>query len=381
MFRFSAFFFCSILFCASGRAELKLSDYPRGSSISIGMVPVVLKPERSFSFTAPLSAPLEIAVVQSSGTAEEGMVLAYMDRERIQLEGELLELEKMHSELQEVPEKRLSVFNSLRQIEDRKAEINQQLAFIKKIETDPELGRLYSKDSSKFEQNKQTATDRLSEEKATVETVLGNLESPGNRELAENIIELKLQKRIWEHERRVEESQIAMPFTGRYQFLFPMSEGRSEYKVMQGEPLVLVEDLSSMYGVVEVRGVQWRLFDKDQLRLRLPGLGSMSNLVLGKFHHSVTEEKGPRGALLYYFNFEEKYVSKVSQIRGGMVTGEILVDVSVEQPYMVPKLDLLSANPKAFQYSWEDGVRAMFDDVKAVYVGQDIVAIVPEAKR
>lgn len=355
---------------------LKITDYPKSDEIVIGVVPVVLKPERAFTFNAPLSATLELLVSKPSGSAEEGEILAYVDRERIEMEGELLGLEKQYSELQEIPEKRLSIFQSLRQIEDRKAEIEQQLAFIKKIETNPELGRLYSKDSSQFEQNKQDATERLSEEKETVNAVLENLESPGNRQLAERIIALKLQKRLWEYERKVKESQITMPFDGSYQFLFPFVEGRSEYQVIASEPLVLVEDLSRIYGVIEVRGMLWRLVDKAKLRLRLPGLGMRSPVTLGRFHRSITEEGGPRSALLYYFVFDEKDVPLVSRIRGGMVSGEVLLKLPAKDAHIVPKLDLLSAHPTAFNHSWEAGIRETFDEVKEVHVGQDAIGIV-----
>lgn len=380
MLRRSFAFLLSAVLASSFCDALELTAYPQRDQISIGVVPVVLKPERAFTFTAPLTAPLEILIAEPRGEAKEGEILAFIDRERVEMEGELLGLEKQYSTTQEIPEKRLSVFQSLRQIEDRKAEIDQQLAFIKKIETNPELGRLYSKDSSQFETNKQAATERLGEEKETVDVVLNNLESPSNRELGESIITLKLQKRVWEYERKLEESQITMPFTGTYQFLFPIETGRIEYQVMQGEPLVLVEDLSRMYGVVEVRGVQWRLFDKAQLRLRLPGLGTRSAMILGKFHHSITEEKGSRSALLYYFAYDAKDVPYVARIRGGLVSGEILVDVSEERPYVVPKLDLLTAHPNAFGTSWEDGVMSLYDDVKTVYVGQDVVGVVFNAK-
>lgn len=358
-------------------AELALESYPRKERIVLGTLPISLKPVREFSVNASVSGQLEIEVNQLSGWAEEGTLLANLDRERIELEGELLELETTFIELQELPEKRLAAYNDLRNAEARKSEIEKQLAFIEKIEASPELSKLYGRDRTDFDDTKSKATARLAEEMETVEEVLGNLEVPEVRALSEQILALKLKKRIAEHERRVEESLLKMPFDGRFQYLFPIEAERSNYRVLQGEPLLKFEDLSTIYGVIEVRGVLWRTYRKEQLRLRLPELGSRSFDLLGSFHHSIAEERGQRSALLYYFAFDTKAAKVVADIRGGFVSGQILLDVSEERPYLVPKLDLLEAYPNSFRGNWKTGVQSVFGEVKAVYIGQDEIGIVP----
>jgi len=359
------------------RAELVLESYPRKSQIVLGTLPISLKPVRELTLSAPVSGLLELEVNQLSGYAKEGTLLASLDKDRVLLEGELLDLEAAYIELQELPEKRLSAFNNLRSIEDRKTEIEKQLAFIEKIDANPELSKLYGRDRDDFDATKLKATDRLAEEKSTVDEVLENLEEPEVRGLSEEILALKLKKRLIEHERRVEDSELAMPFDGRFQYLFPIQADRSDYRVLQGESLLKFEDLSTIYGVIEVRGVLWRTLAKEQLRLRLPELGSRSFDLMGMFHHSVAEERGQRSALLYYFSFKEAAAEVVAEIRGGLVTGQILLDVSEEQPYMIPKLDLLEAYPDRFDGTWTLGVESIFGDVANVYVGQNQIGIVP----
>lgn len=357
------------------QAELALEDYPLVDHLVLGAVPVKVQATRQHTFYAAFSGPVEQIVARPVGTAKAGELLLFQDRERMDIETRLLAIERQLTEKQEIPEQQLALFQSLRQIENREAEIGQQLAFIKEIENNPELSRLFAEGAEGPGIDKEAAFDRLELERRVTQRILQSLEQPEVRKLAEELVNLQLRKRELEHEKRLREARITMPFDGTYRVLLPSSAGADEMVALQGEPLVQVEDLSTVLGLVEIHGVRWRTLPRENLQLRIPRMASISREYRGQFRRALLSERERDGALIYVFAFDGEAREPAARIRGGTVTGEILLDLSAERYRLIPKLTLLEAYPEAFEHSWESGVRASFDDVREVHVGRDGVAI------
>lgn len=371
-------FFCFSATLAHVIAAPELADYPKQDFLVIGTVPVSLKAKRSFVFKAPQSASFEVIQKEKYGSATEGTVLAWLDRDQIELEAKLLKVEAVYSETVELPEKQLSAYNQLRQLESRQDEIDQQLDFIEEIEANPELGRLFAKAPETFQLDKAASAKKLQEEQGVVNAFLAKLETPGTQELSMQLVEMKRQQRLLEHQKRLKESRISMPFDGIYSYLLPLELDRTVYTVLQNDPLLLVEDTSEVHGVVEIRGVDWRVLPKERLKLRLSGSRFMDNKNLGIFLRADTDTSTNKGALLYYFSYSGESVKMVEPLRGGIVSGQILLDLTNSPAHIISKLDMLKNHPDEFDESWETGIRQLFGEVQSVYVGQQNIAVIPK---
>ena len=371
----------ALLFClvACGphplAAKLRLSDYPTGYTLVLGTAPATLQARRAYTYHAPFSGPVEQGVTSPVGRADAGELLLFLDRERMQIEGRLLEIERQLTEKQEIPEQQLALFQSLRQVENREAEIGQQLAFIEAVESNPELLELFRGEDGPGKLDEEAALERLELERHVTQRILRSLEQPEIRKLAEELVTLKLRKREIEHEKRLREARIEMPFKGAYQLLLPVEPGQTTVEALQGDPLVRVEDLSAVYGVVEIHGSRWRSLPRQRLQLRIPGMSTFSKEFRADFHQARTPQQERGGELVYLFEFKGEGRSRAAAMRGGSLAGEILLQLDAEGVRLVPKLDLLEAYPEAFGDTWKAGVRRVFEDVQAVHVGQDKLAI------
>lgn len=360
----------------TAHAALDPTDYPQQDFLLIGTVPATIEPRRAARFNAPMNGSIEIMLEARQGTAKEDTLLAWMDRERLELEGEVLALEATNSRVRQIPEKQLASLQQRHQLETRSSEIDQQLNFLSEIERKPELARLFTEDSEGFQLDKAATAEQLENEQALAETLLEALQTPENEALAQELAERKLAQRQLDYEKRLRDSQIRMPFDGHYQLMLPTEPGRTVYSVLQGDPILLTEDRSEIFGIVEVKGNHWRLLPRERLRLNFPGAGALSPEETGRFAHSVLDDSGRRPTLFYHFKFDAENLSRVERLRGGVITAELLLDLRDEPAHMIPKADLINAFPNAFAEGWESGIRQHIEGVRAIHVGQTAIALV-----
>jgi hypothetical protein len=323
-----------------------------------------------------MNGSIEIMAEARQGTAKENTLLAWMDRERLELEGEVLALETTHSRVREIPEKKLAGLQQRRQLETRSSEIDQQLSFLSEIERKPELARLFTEDSDGFQQDKAETAEQLESERDLAENLLEALQTPENEALAEELAERKLAQRQLDYEKRLRDSQIRMPFDGHYRLMLPTEPGRTVYPVLQGDPILITEDRSELFGIVEVKGNHWRLLPRERLRLNFPGAGALSPEETGRFAHSVLDDSGRRPTLFYHFKFDAGNLPRVERLRGGVITAELLLDLRDEPAHIIPKADLIQAFPNAFAGGWESGIRQHVEGVQAIHIGQTAIALV-----
>lgn len=356
-------------------AALEPSDYPQQNFLLIGTVPTTLEPSRSFHFKAPMNGSLELMTTTTSGPAKEGTLLARMDRERLELEGEMLQLEAAYSRIREIPEQKLAALQQLRQLENRSSEIGQQLDFLSEIERKPEFASLFTENVESFNEEKRGMTQQLQHERALAEDLLQKLQAPATAELGEQLAEMKLKQRQLDYQQRLRDSQIRMPFDGHYRLLLPTGAERRDYSVLQGDPILLAEDRSALFGVVEVKGDHWRSLPQEKLCLNLPGAGAFGPEESGRFERSVLEHSARRPRLFYHFKFDSTRLERIEQLRGGIITAQLLLDLRDRTAYVIPKADLLSAFPTSFDAGWAEGLRQQFKAIRHVYVGQQAVAV------
>jgi len=356
--------------------SFQLRDYPMSDHLVIGSVPANLQAKQMHTFYAPSNGPIELLVPAMSGQAAQGELLAFQNRKRIELEGRLLALERQLTEKQEIPEQQIALFQTLRQIRNREAEISQQLEFIEKIGTSPELiqlfGQAYGKDKSKEE----NTTNQLKSERLATQQLLNHLNDPEISVLALELTNLKLRMRELEHEKQLSEACINMPFDGDYQVLLAVDNGRTEVEVLQGAALLRVEDLKEIHATFQIYGVRWRQFPRERLSLRIPGMHGLNASDRAPFSKIVDVGVDPLdGAPRYAFAFKGAAAQRAAKIRGGTVTAEILLELGDRPARIVPKLDLLEAYPDAFRDSWEAGASQVFKNLAAIYVGREALAL------
>ncbi len=356
-------------------ASLKPTDYPQQNFLLVGTVPTTIEARRSAQFKAPMNGSIELMIDATAGLAKEGALLAWMDRERLELEGDVLRLEATHHRVRDIPEKRLAALQQLRQLENRSSEIGQQLDFLGEIARKPELASLFTESVEAFNEEQVKTAEQLENEKALAERLSETLQAPENAELAEQLAEMKLQQRQLDYQKRLRDSQLRMPFDGHFRLLLPTEADRREYPVLQGDPILLAEDRSALFGVVEIKGNHWRSLPRERLLLNFPGAGALGLEETGRFDRSVMEDSGRRPSLFYYFKFEGPHLQRIDRLRGGMVTAELLLDLRDSPAYVIPKADLLAAFPRSFANGWEDGLRQHFGAIQAVHIGQHAIAL------
>jgi len=359
-------------------AALEPSDYPQQDFLLIGTVPTTLEPSRSFQFKAPMNGSLELMISSTSGTAQAGTLLARMDRERLELEGAVLQLEAAYSRIREIPEQKLAALQQLRQLENRSSEIGQQLDFLSEIEQKPEFASLFTENVETFHAEKSGMTQQLQQERALAEDLLHKLQDPASAKLGEQLAGMKLKQRQLDYQQRLRDSQLRMPFDGHYRVLLPSGADRSAYSILQGDPILLAEDRSALFGVVEVKGDHWRSLPQEKLCLNLPAAAAFSPEESGRFARSVLEHSARRPRLFYHFKFDSPRLERIEQLRGGIITAELLLDLRDSTAYVIPKADLLAAFPSSFGGGWADGLRRQFESIRDVYVGQHAVAVTYE---
>jgi hypothetical protein len=369
----------TLLLTASASLEaesFQLRDYPMSDHLVMGSVPASLQARQMHTFYAPTNGPIELLVPSMSGQAAKGELLAFQNRKRIELEGRLLTLERQLTEKQEIPEQQIALFQTLRQIRNREAEISQQLEFIEKIGTSPELIQLFGPTDGKDRLKEENMTNQLKSERLATQQLLNHLNDPAIRVLAQELTNLKLRMRELEHEKQLAEARIEMPFDGYYQVLLPVETGRTEVKVLQGAALLRVEDLKEIHATVEIYGVRWRQFPRERLTLRIPGMHGLDESDQAPFNKIVAVGIDPlSGALRYSFAFRGEAAERAAILRGGTVTAEILLKLGDQPARIVPKLDLLEAYPEAFRDSWEAGASQVFENLEAIYVGREALAL------
>lgn len=378
-----------LVFLLQGACFLPLSaqafsieDYPLADQLLLGTVPASIEARQSQIVQAPFNGQVERLAPAPGGTAGEGTVLAYFDRERIELEGRLLALERQLTEKQEIPEQQLALFQTLRQIENREVEITQQLAFIEKIEGNPELSKLFGRATDGLSASEDSASRRLESERRATQQMLDYLEDPEVRALAEQLVGLKLRQREIEHEKLLAEARITMPFDGDYTYLLPFESGQSTARVQQGTAVLRMENIETIDAIVEIHGARWRLLPRERLSLRIADSPGLSQEREAPFSHVVR----PQGqlsseAMRYAFAFLGEAGQGVARLRGGPVMAEVFLNFEGAQARIVPKLDLLAAYPEAFRVSWERGAREVFAGLESVHVGRDALALVFPARK
>jgi len=240
----------------------------------------------------------------------------------------------------------------------------------------PELIQLFGPTDGKDRLKEENMTNQLKSERLATQQLLNHLNDPAIRVLAQELTNLKLRMRELEHEKQLAEARIEMPFDGYYQVLLPVETGRAEVKVLQGAALLRVEDLKEIHATVEIYGVRWRQFPRERLTLRIPGMHGLDESDQAPFNKIVAVGIDPlSGALRYSFAFRGEAAERAAILRGGTVTAEILLKLGDQPARIVPKLDLLEAYPEAFRDSWEAGASQVFENLEAIYVGREALAL------
>jgi hypothetical protein len=372
---------CSLLLlwtCAGpAAAALRLESYPLSHELVLGTVPVEVQPARFQKVKAPLSGPLHLRLPAAGTRLAQGALWAEFDPARGELERAAFDLARELLAEKEIPQFRLDQSRTRAELADKLGELERQSALLAKIVREPALAALYLDEEGRaggLDQARYLLT-QLEQQARLLRTVLAYTGTPRQEELELGVLRLKLSQQELELQRRADASRLTMPFAGEIVLIPPAPPDGEPLAVEAGMDLAWLQDFSQLNLRVPVRRAEWRLLPAAQLTVRLD-TGATGPRVTAAFFRSLTEEVHGREELVYYFTLAADQSTPARALVGGQLSAQ-LITALVEPARLVPKLDLVLADPAAFRAGgWAGGLATLLPGARLVGVGETHLAII-----
>jgi hypothetical protein len=138
--------------------------------------------------------------------------------------------------------------------------------------------------------------------------------------------------------------------------------------------LAWLQDFSRQHVRLVLRQTDWRLVDPARLTLRL-GTGTLGRPLSAGFVRRLTEEVFGREELAYYFVVDPERTTEARPLVGGQVGAQVIAALP-ETAHLVPKLDLVLAEPATFRLEgWTGGLAKLLPGARVLLVGETHLAI------
>jgi len=357
--------------------NLDFSKYPRASEISYGGVVAQVRPKQYIKLKAPLSGSLHLKV--KNGTYEKGTVWAEFEPEQIALEREAMELTKSLHKLKEMPMVRLEMADSRAVLENRRDELQRNLAMMDEILAEPDLAALYLGEEHGDVGNSQSTVRemqaRLQTQLSALEDALAFVGTAEQERVELRLAQLQIDRKDTELQRKEQESKLKLPFSGDLRYLAELPDDPETPLIMQsGDEIAEISDFSTLECDMVVSRSVMRHLPTSSLILEFPRQSGPP--LRAEFERKESAELFGKPELIYIFGFPSELAGPARQLIGGRVSANVIVKLSTEA-ILVPKLDLVRSAPEIFsQKGWLVGVESAFPGFRAIAVGQSQVAVV-----
>lgn len=368
-----------VLLCLLAPAALAAPDldrYPAVSELTLGSLPAEVRPARYLVVKAPSSGLLQLHLPAPGERLEAGAVWAELEPARLQLEREAVDLARQLFAAKDQPGLRYEQARTRAELTDHLEELQRQSGMLRRMLKEPELAALYldAPDGGAGADAVRYQMLQLDQQARLLRDVLQYVGTPRQEELELAALALKLRQQEAELARRERASRLTMPFAGEITLVPPRPAPGEALAVESGMDLARLQDFSRVDARIVLRRAAWRLLEPTRLTL-VVRVGDTHAPLRAIFRRSLTEEVFGREELVYYFSFVPADVAAARALAGGQVGVELTASLPAPAR-LVPKLDLVLADPAAFrEVGWAAGVARLFPGHHIVLAGETHLAI------
>ncbi|MBK1789758.1 hypothetical protein [Persicirhabdus sediminis] len=355
-------------------ATPKLSQYTISNKIWITSSEAILKPKsfREYSLYG------EITILCKDGAElQKGEVWAIVDKKRLELEQESLELARAELETLNT-ESKWEVIDSRKQLAEGLSELLVKKQELEVILKDSRLT------SAELKASIQEAVNQIDKQIDIFNTKINpqNLERKRNQKLAE--ARISFQKRELEFEKLKRTNNIKAPFDGRIKFnSSQIAEKWDQASSEQKEIEIWLESNETIAEIVDDSNFSIHLISDLPILgasdltdfISTLNQGAPEGMIRGKFSHTETDVNANRRQQIHIFNVIEADIKKAKDA----VNGEFLANVHRnlrQNCYIVRKQDIISLAPDVLdQQGWQGLVKHLWPESTLVQNGAQLLAV------
>ncbi len=366
----------AFLFLATSAFALDLGRYPVAREIVLGAVVAEVQPSQAQKIKAPIGGLLHLRLPAPGAVLAKDAIWAEYDSARIELEREAFALARDLVREKETPNILYDQARTRAELADKLEELTRQAAFLGRIAREPEFAALYLEGAERAPGavDVRAAAALIERQVSLLRDVLAYAGTTRQAELETRSLELKLRQQELDLARREAESRLAMPFAGEVTLIPPAPTADQPLRVEAGQDLAWLQDLSQLTARVAVRRPEWRLADPAHLALRL-GTGSFSRPLPATFTRRLVADLNGREELVYHFALAAADNAAARALVGGQAAAQ-LVYLLPQPAHLVPKLDLVLADPAGFRDAgWPAGLARLLPGATVLAVGDTHLAI------
>jgi hypothetical protein len=361
---------CSLLLlwtCAGpAAAALRLESYPLSHELVLGTVPVEVQPARFQKVKAPLSGPLHLRLPAAGTRLAQGALWAEFDPARGELERAAFDLARELLAEKEIPQFRLDQSRTRAELADKLGELERQSALLAKIVREARARRALPRRGGPRGRTRPgplpAHAARTAGPAAAHRPRLHRHPAAGGTRARRAPSETQPAGTRTPAPRGREPAHDAV--CGRDCPDPPAPPDGEPLAVEAGMDLAWLQDFSQLNLRVPVRRAEWRLLPAAQLTVRLD-TGATGPRVTAAFFRSLTEEVHGREELVYYFTLAADQSTPARALVGGQLSAQ-LITALVEPARLVPKLDLVLADPAAFRAGgWAGGLATLLPGARS----------------
>ena len=360
---------------AASLAAFDLERYPQTDEIVLGTITAEVKPARYLRLKAPSTGQLHLRLPPTNRPLAKGTVWAELDPARLDLERRAFALARALLQAKDEPALRLEQARNRADLTERLDELERQIAMLRKLLKEPELGELYlaDQDATGGADKVRYMLTQLDRQARLLREVLTFIGTPKQEELELQALQLKLEQQEIELARRERDSRLVMPFDGELMLVPPLPPDGEPLYIESGMDLARIQDFSRVDARAVIKRTEWRLLDPARVRLRV---NAGREVLFANFSRALAEEIFGREELVYYFTFRAEQKSAARALVGGQISVQLLA-VLPQSARLVPKLDLALADPELLRTAgWDAAVAQLIPGARVIMHGDTHLAIV-----
>ncbi|MCC5788879.1 MAG: hypothetical protein JJT75_04540 [Opitutales bacterium] len=362
----------------TARPEWDWDNFAVSENLSMGDVPLEVRPRRSVNLRSEKSGTLTVEVDERVSEVSAGDVFARMDVEALDEQTERLAIREKRFRLEREKEENLEQPERERAALEALEEARRDFALLEIMLANPGLeeiaSSLFDRDVSNLtEQALANARRELTLIEREFEWAQEN--EPVLREGSIRLQEMDMDRSRRQLEESIDQSIFDVPFDGELRLEVEWIEGQRDYSVSSREVVAILNDYTDIHAVISVDRAPWVDLDPSRLELRLTGR-TPSTFTYYEDRYE-RDDRGQRGDRLYVFRVPLVDHEGLKRLVGAQMEGQLVYQLP-EKALLVPKFDLALYSLNRTQTTdWNMMVSQLWPEAELLAVGENELAIVP----